>query len=301
MAGTSKVASMKEAVDLIPNGAHLALSGFAITRSPVAFVHEMIRQGKKDLTLSQCIGAFETDLLVGAGAVKCLNYGGGSLDRPGPLFNVNRAIEQRSVEVNEYSNLALCMRFLAGSLGIPYIPSQTILGSDILKNLLANKGDEIKTGECPFTGSKVVMLKALQPDYAVVHVPKADKRGNAIIYGPRWDQEAAMASDKIIIITDELISDELTPYCAQEVVIPSPRVKMVVVQPYGAHPTSVYEKYDYDRAHIEEYVSYASTPEGMKEYLDKYVYSVKNFDEYLELIGGLKRITELAADSLKKY
>ncbi|MDW7738762.1 MAG: CoA-transferase [Bacillota bacterium] len=301
MIGASKVVKMEEAVAAVPNGAHLALSGFAITRSPVAFAHELIRQGKKDLTLSQCIGAFETDLLVGAGAVKRLNYGGGSLDRPGPLYNVNRAIEQKTVEINEYSNLSLAMRFLAGSVGIPYIPSQTILGSDILARLLETKSDEIKTGECPFTGEKVVYLRALFPDFAVVHVPKADKKGNAIIYGPRWDQEAALASDEIIIIADEIISEELTPYIAQEVIIPAPRVKMVVHQPYGAHPTSVYGKYDYDRAHIEEYVSYASTPQGMQEYLDKYIYSVKSFDEYLELIGGLKRITELTADSLKKY
>jgi acyl CoA:acetate/3-ketoacid CoA transferase alpha subunit len=301
MAAASKIVKMEEAVAAIPDGAHLAFSGFAITRSPVAFAHELIRQGKKDLTLSQCIAAFETDLLVGAGLVKRLNYGGGSLDRPGPLHNVNRAIERKLFEVNEYSNLALAMRFMAGSIGIPYIPSQTILGSSILEKLLATKGDEIKTGKCPFTGDNVVMLKALTPDYAVVHVPRADKSGNAIIYGPRWDQEAAMASNHIIIIADEIIADELTPHLAQEVIIPAPRVDMVVNQPYGAHPTSVYGKYDYDRAHIEEYVAYAKTEDGMRDYLDKFVYSVKSFNEYLELIGGINRINELTADSLKKY
>lgn len=297
----TKIVSMQEAAAAIPDGAHLALSGFAITRSPVAFVHELIRQGKKELTISQCIGAFETDLLVGAGAVKRLIYAGGSLDRPGPLHNVNRAIAAGTIEASEYSGHSIALRYLAGSLGIPYIPAYTILGSEILENLLKEKNPEAALGECPFTGDKVVMLKALRPDYAVIHVPRTDSEGNAIIYGPRWDLEAALASDEVILTTDEIFSGELTAQLVQEVAIPALRVKMIAHQPFGAHPTSVYTRYDYDRRHVDEYVSYASTPEGMKEYLDKYVYGVSCFDEYLELIGGLKRINELTADSLKKY
>ncbi|MBS3948095.1 MAG: CoA transferase subunit A [Dethiobacter sp.] len=301
MTEITKVVSMQEAVALIADGSHLTFSGFAITRSPVAFAHELIRQGKKELTVSQCIGAFEVDLLVGAGAIKKLNYAGGSLDRPGPLHNVNRAIVQQTVEVSEYSGLSMAMRFLAGSLGIPYMPAQTIFGSDILQNLLTKKVPEVSLGECPFTGEKLVLLKALRPDYAVIHVPKADQFGNAIIYGPRWDYEAAMAAENIIIVADELFSSELTAHYVQEITIPASRVKIVVHQPFGAHPTSVYGKYDYDRLHVEDYVSFAATPQGMKEYLDKHVYETGSFNNYLELIGGLKRLTELNADSLKKY
>lgn len=301
MAAKSKLVKIGEAAASINEGAHLAFSGFAITRSCVAFAHELIRQRKKNLVLSQCIGAFETDLLVGAGLVKTLNYAGGSLDRPGPLHNVNRAIEKGTVEVNEYSNLSLAMRFLAGSLGIPYIPSQTILGSDIMKNLLEKSGDAVITGHCPFSGEKIVLLKALCPDYAIVHVPEADPAGNAVIYGPRWEQETALAAQEIIVIADEIFSEDLTPLRAQEIAIPAARVKMVIHQPYGAHPTSVYGNYDYDRAHIEEYVSHAATPEGMQQYLDKYVYGVDSFGDYLELVGGLKKMIFLKADSLKKY
>jgi len=297
----TKIVPMEEAVAAIPEGALLALGGFAIARSPVAFVHEMIRQGKRNLTIAQCIGAFETDLLVGAGAVKRLIYAGGTLDRPGPLHNINRAIAQGTIEVSEYSGFSLALRFLAGSLGLPYLPAYTLLGSEILERLLQEKNPEVALGECPFTGERVVMLKALQPDYAIIHVPRSDPQGNAIIYGPCWDLEAALAAETIILTADEIFSGELTPQQAQEVAIPAPRVKMVVHQPYGAHPTSGYGKYDYDRRHIDEYVSCATTPEGMKKYLDKYIYGVSCFDEYLELIGGLRRIQELAADSLKKY
>lgn len=301
MTGRCKLVDMAEAVAAVPDGAHITLSGFAITRGPVAFIHELIRRGKKDLTVSQCIGAFETDLLVGAGLVKKLNYAGGSLDRPGPLYNINRAIENRTIEVKEYSGFSLTMRFLAGSLGLPYIPSQSLLGSDILKNLLTDENADVAVSECPFTGDKVVQLKALCPDVAIIHVPKADKDGNAIVYGPRWDHEAALASNEIILIADEIFSNELAPHYAQEISIPGLRVKMVVHQPFGAHPTSVYGKYDYDHRHVVEYVSYAATDAGTYDYLEKYIRGVDCFEEYLELIGGLRRLNELAADALKKY
>jgi len=301
MAELNKIRSLQEAVASVCDGMHVVLSGFTISRNAIAVAHELIRQQKKELTFSACIGAMDVDLLVGAGAVKKLIYGGGSLDRFGRLQNINRAIEQGAIEVDEFSGLSMAMRFLAGSLGIPYIPIQSLFGSDILKTLLEKQAPEVALSECPFTGEKVVLLKSLQPDYAFIHVAKADCEGNALIHGPRWDEDAAKAADHIVIVADEIISTELTPLWVDQVIIPACRVSMVVHQPYGAHPTSLYGVYDYDYDHLTEYVSSARTPEGMQEYLKRYVFGVQDFYGYLELVGGFKKLNSIKADILKKY
>jgi glutaconate CoA-transferase subunit A len=301
MSVVNKITPLSEAVATVWDGAHVFLSGFTIARNAIAVAHELIRQNKKDLTLSQCIGAMDVDLLVGAGAVKRYIYGGGSLDRFGPLHNINRAIEDGTIKVDEWSGLSMAIRFLGGSLGLPCIPIQSLFGSDILEDLLNKEVPEVKVSECPFSGEKMLLLKTLQPDFAFIHVPKADCKGNAIIYGPRWDEDAAKAADKIIIVADEIISTELTPFLVEEVRIPACRVSMVVHQPYGSHPTSLYGMYDYDHEHITEYVSYAKTPQGMQDYLNRYVRGVNDFSEYLELVGGLKKMASIKADSLKKY
>lgn len=301
MAEISKIRTMEEVVADVWDGAHLTLSGFTISRNATAVSHELIRQNKKNLTLSACIAALDVDSLFGAGAVSKYIYGGGSLDRFGPVHNINRAREHRAVEFEELSGLSMAMRFLGGSLGLPSIPIQSLMGSDILKNLTERHTPVHKEIECPFTGEKMVLLRTLMPDFSFVHVPKADCEGNAIIYGPRWDEDAAKSADKIVIIADEIIPTELTPFVAEEVRIPGCLVSAVVHQPFGAHPTSLYGMYDYDHEALVEYVSYAETAEGMQQYLDRYVRGTRNFDEYLELMGGFKKMNSLKADPLKKY
>ncbi len=301
MTTPSKLVSAKEAAASIEDGAHLTLSGFAITRNPMAISHELIRQNKKNLTISQGIGTMDIDMMVGAGMVKCLLYAGGSLDRPGPLHNVNRAIAKGTIECHEYSFGSISMRFLAGALGIPHIPVQSLLGSDILNNLLKKDNPDVMVDECPFTKEKVVRMRALEPDYAIVHVPRADEEGNAVVYGPKWDEEAIKAAKKIIVLADEIVSNEEILLNPDDVVFPSTRVNMVAHQPYGAYPTAVYTKYDYDIDHLHYYVSYSKSEEGMQQYLDKYVRNVNDFYEFLEKFGGLKTMQKVAADSMKKY
>src|SRR5512136_2452349 len=131
----SKLTTLQEAVASIPSGSHLALSGFAITRCAMAFAREVIRQGLKGLTISQCVGAMDADMLVGAGGVERLIYGGGSLDRFGRLACVNRGIEQGTLAVDEYSSLSVAFRYMAGSLGLPFIPIRSLKGSDLMKRL----------------------------------------------------------------------------------------------------------------------------------------------------------------------
>jgi len=298
----SKMTTLAEAVASIPSGAHIALSGFAITRCTMAFAREVIRQGIKELTVSQCVGAMDADLLVGAGAVERIVYGGGSLDRFGRLACVNRGIENGSLQAEEYSSLSVAFRYLAGSLGLPFIPIKSLRGSDLMKQIQERTGFNVGTITDPFTGDDWPVLKPLLPDVAVVQVQVSDEEGNAWIMGPRWDNvEQAKASKRTIIIAEQVVSGEVIRQNPEWTVIPGLLVSNVVELPFAAHPTSVYRVYDYDAGQIENYVKATCSPETLKAYLDEYVYGVKDHWEYLERMGGMKHLNTLRADPVLGY
>jgi glutaconate CoA-transferase, subunit A len=298
----SKVSTLSEAVSSIPSGSHISLSGFAITRCAMAFAREVIRQGLKELTLSQCVGAMDADLLVGAGAVSRLIYGGGSLDRFGRLASVNRGIEQGTLIAEEYSSLSVAFRYLAGSLGLPFIPIRSLRGSDLMKQLEEKNPGDVADVDDPFTGKSWKVLRPLNPDVAVIQVQSADEEGNAWIMGPRWDNvEQAKASKRTILITENIISNKTIRQNPERTVIPGLFVSHVVELPFGAHPTSVYREYDYDSKAIEGYVEASKTPESFKDYIDRTVFAVKSHEDYLELMGGKTNLRSLRADPALGY
>jgi acyl CoA:acetate/3-ketoacid CoA transferase alpha subunit len=298
----NKLTSLSEAVASIPSGAHVALSGFAITRCTMAFAREVIRQGLKRLTVSQCVGAMDADLLVGAGCVERIIYGGGSLDRFGRLSWVNRGIETGSLIAEEYSSLSVTFRYLAGSLGLPFIPIRSLGGSDLLKQLQERNGNDIATIADPFTGDTWLALKPLLPDVAVVQVQTADEEGNAWIQGPKWDNlEQAKASQRTIVIAEHVVPTDTIRKSPELTVIPGVIVSHVVELPFAAHPCSVYREYDYDAAQIERYVKASRTADDFEEYLVDTVYSVKNHAEYLEKVGGMQHLKSLQADPALGY
>jgi glutaconate CoA-transferase subunit A len=293
----AKVVPITDAVASIPEGAHVALSGFAIARCAMAFAHEVIRQGIKGLTVSQCVAAMDADILVGGGAVERIVYGGGSRGRFGQHHCINRGIESGTLIAEEYSSLSMAFRYLAGSLGLPFIPIRSLRGSDILQRLKEIAPSEFSNVEDPFTGEDWLVLKPVVPDVAVIQVQMADEEGNAIIIGARWEnEEQAKASKQIIIITERLVSTEEIRRTPERIVIPGFRVSHVVHLPFSAHPSAVYHAYDYDADHIRMYAESSKTPEGTQEYLDKYVYGVEDHWDYLELIGGVKHLNDLSAD-----
>ena len=293
----TKVTTIAEAVASISPGAHLALSGFAITRCTMAFASEVIRQGIKGLTVSQCVGAMDADMLVGAGAVERIIYGGGSLDRFGRLACVNRGIEDGSLYAEEYSSLSITFRYLAGSLGLPFIPIRSLRGSDLIRQIEERTGSDVATITDPFTGESWLALKPLVPDVAVVHGQTTDEEGNAWILGPKWDNtEQARASKRTIVIAERVVPSEVIRQDPERTVIPGLLVSHVVELPFAAHPTSVYRVYDYDAEQIESYVEATRTPEAFRTYLDQYVYGAKDHWEYLERVGGMRRLNSLRAD-----
>jgi glutaconate CoA-transferase subunit A len=298
----TKLSTLAEAVSTISPGSHVALSGFAITRCTMAFAAEVIRQGIKGLTVSQCVGAMDADLLAGAGALERIVYGGGSLDRFGRLNCVNRGIEDGTLCAEEYSSLSMAFRYMAGSLGLPFIPIRSLRGSDILRRLEDTAPSEFAYVDDPFTGEDWLVLRPLLPDVAVVQVQAADEEGDAWILGPRWDnEEQVKASKRAIVIAERLVPVETIRREPERTTIPGFRVSHVVHLPFAAHPTSVYRAYDYDADQIRRYVDASKTAAGFREYLDKYVYGVPDHWAYLESIGGMKHLTGLEADPILGY
>jgi acyl CoA:acetate/3-ketoacid CoA transferase alpha subunit len=277
-----KVAPLDEAVAVIEDGAHVGLTGFAITRNNVAVAHALIRAGRRDLTVSQVIGGLETDLLAAGGCLRRVEYSGGSLDRFGQLFALNRAIGRGEVEVVEYSSLALTLRFHAGALGLPFLASRSMLGSDLLEPLLI--GGAVRLGEDPFAGGPVVLLAPLRPDVVFVHADVADASGNASVSGPTWAlRETAYAGRHVVVVCEELVPvGSIDP---DRVVVPGAVVDAVTVVPRGAHPTAVQGRYDYDRAHLVEYAALSREGgDAHAQYLGRYVHQVDRFEQYLDLV-----------------
>jgi glutaconate CoA-transferase subunit A len=300
--GMSKISNLTDAVATIPDGSHIALPGFVITRCAMAFAREIIRQGKKCLTLSQCVGAMDADLLVGAGVVERYIYGGGSLDRFGRLNCVNRGIEGGSLIAEEYSSLSVTFRYLAGALGIPFIPIRSLQGSDLLKQIQKKNGKDVANIKDPFTDETWLVLKPLIPDVAIALVQASDEEGNAWIKGPRWDNiEQVKASQRTIVIAERIISTDVIRQNPELTLIPGLLVSHVVELPFAAHPTSMYGMYDYDAEQIKMYVEASQTQKSFQSYLDEYVLSKKDHKDYLEKVGGSQHLDELKADPLLGY
>jgi acyl CoA:acetate/3-ketoacid CoA transferase alpha subunit len=298
----SKVSTLADAVSSISTGNHVALPGFATARCAMAFAHEAIRQGKKQLTVSQCVAGMDADMLVGTGVVERIVYGGGSRGRSGQHHCINRAIEQGTLAREEFSSLSMTFRYLAGSLGLPFIPIRSLNGSDILKELQEKTPPLVGTLQDPFTGDDWLVLKPLVPDVAIAQVQVADEEGNAWILGPRWDnEEQVKASKRTIVITEQLVSTELIRRYPERTLIHGFRVSHVVHLPFSAHPSSVYGVYDFDKAHIKIFAEASKTPECLHEYLDKYVHGVAGHWEYLEQVGGMKYLDALRADPILGY
>jgi glutaconate CoA-transferase, subunit A len=298
-----KIKSVSQIVATIPNGAHIALGGFAIARNVITVVHELIRQQKRDLVVSQGVAGLDTDLLVGAGLVSRLIIGGGSLDRFGPVHCINRARETGSLLFEDWTSLSLCFRYLAGALGLSFIPIKSLIASEILERLERGPGaGDVKSVQCPFTGEAYLALSAITPDVSFVHVQVADAEGNCRIDGPRWEnEEQAKAAKRLIVVVEEIVPTEEIRCQPERTIIPGHRVEAVIHQPFGAHPTAVFGCYDYDAAHLKLYVEHSKRSERIGDYIDTYIRSTKDHREYLEKAGGLGHLAALRADPVLGY
>lgn len=298
-----KLRELNEIVKEIPDGASIGLGGFIITRCPMAFAAELIRQKKKDLVCYSIMGTMEADFLVGAGCVKEYSYAGGSLDRFGRLDRVNASIANggKPTLVKEYSALSLALMFQAGSMGVPFIPTKALIGTDMLDTLLSSGDESVRMGKDPWTGEDWLYMKACTPDYSVIHANAVDEKGNVIIHGATWDLELAKAGKKLIVTAERMVSNEYVKAHPEEVSIPGAYTYAMAIVPAGGYPTAIFGEYDYDAKAMWHYAAANQDQAKFDEMVKEYVLGTEDHFEFLDKIGGLKRLNELRVDPVKSY
>jgi len=283
--------STKEAVSKFVNsGEFMASGGFGHVRVSMAIIYELIRQRKQDLTMAGKTAVHDIDLLVGAGCVNKVEVAYSFGHELRGLSNASRRAVQtgRCKVVSEISNAGYQWRFLAGMMGIPFVPSRILAGTDTFKKSSA------KTALCPFTKKPVTLIPSCTPDVSIIHVHRCDKFGNAQIDGSLIeDFELSRASRRLILTTEQIIPHRRIQLQPWRTSIPFYHVDAVVEVPWGAHPCQMPLQYFYDEEHISEWLNISKTDEGVQEYLDKYVFSVDSFDQYLRLVGGQKKLKRL--------
>jgi acyl CoA:acetate/3-ketoacid CoA transferase alpha subunit len=287
---------MKDAVKIIQDGDGIGCGGFSVSRCPTALVHEIIRQKKRNLTLYGTNLSFQMDLLVGAGCVSRCESGTGNLERFGVAYNFRRACEKGTIEMEDHSHLGMASRFLAGEMGLPFMPLKSWLGSDIINYKHPATNKKYALIEDPFNlGKSILLVPALNPDVSIIHAQQVDEIGNVIIKGCTFHElEMVRASKKVIVTCEEIISSDRIRSNPELTTIPNIYVSAVVKQPWGAHPTSVYRFYDYDAEHLNTYQDIArANEEDYDKYLNKYILNSDTFNEYLKKIGGKKKLLEL--------
>lgn len=283
-----KQMSVKAAVEtFVHDGDFIASGGFGHIRVAMAVVYEIIRQRKRHLIMAGKTAVHDVDLLIGAGCVDKIEVAyafGHELRGLSPAGR--RAVETGQCKVAaEISNAGYQWRFLAGMMGIPFIPSRNLLGTDTLKR------SSCKVVEDPWSKKPVCLIPAAQPDVAMFHVPRCDKYGNAQIDGIIVeDFELARAARRVIVTAEEIVEEDVIRSQPHRTVIPFYVVDAVCEVQHGAHPTLMPYLYFFDEEHIGEWLDLARTPEGAAEYFEKYVYGVNSFDEYLERAGGIARL-----------
>jgi len=277
--------TLAEAAETVPNGALLFWGGFGFQRPPSAFAAELIRQGKRNLTLYTCGSETDIDMLAGAGVASRFELAYCALEVVGLSPNIQRRIREGALEIEDYSNLAMAMRFLGGALGLPFMPLKSMLGTDLLtkKRFRDRKAEVIG---CPFTGERVVLVPSVRPDFSIIHVQRADPEGNAQIDGIRGeDIEGSRAGKKIILLAEEIVDTEFIRSKPDQTSIPGIYVDHVVECPWGSHPMAVYKYYDYDLDHVRLYRETCKTEEGWRSYLEEYILGVGDHEGYLSKLG----------------
>jgi len=289
---TKKLMSVSEAVSrFVLDGDYLASGGFGGVRIASAVLHEIVRQRKRNLGIAGHTATHDFQILA---AGRCFDrcdiaYIVG-LELRGLSPNARRYMESGAVKMTEWSNATLAWRYKAASMGVPFLPARVVLGTEVLKYSAA------KTIECPFTGTKLLAVPALYPDVGIIHVHRADIYGNCQIDGITIaDYDVGRSSKRVIITTEHLVHTDEIRKEPLKTLLPFWLVDAVCHVPYGSYPGNMPYEYFSDEAHLAQWMQAEQDPKAFQEFLDKYIYGVKDFTEYLELNGGESRMAELRA------
>ncbi|MFL5135620.1 MAG: CoA transferase subunit A [Microvirga sp.] len=279
-----KVVSLADAASFVRDGDSVGIGGSTMSRTPMALIWALIRAQRKNLSCSRCIISSDGDLLFGSGISDHIIS---SWFSQSILWGVSKVMrhytETGKATFEEWSHMAVGMRFRAGAMGVPFMPIRSMLGSDVLK-----QRPEAKEIDCPFTGEKILLVPALNPDVALIHVQRCDAYGNAQIDGLQFmDIDLAMAANKVILTTERIVLNDQIRRSPDQTKIPFFAVDAVVEVPFGCAPHECYGAYEPMMKHMENYVALVNKDPvgGMKEYLDHYVYGPKSWTEFLDLIG----------------
>ena len=283
----TKIMKIDEAVRRYVNDGDVVYVGGFVGNIPFAAVHEIIRQGKKGLTICKSGGEIVFDQLVGAGCVKKVIFGYLGNPAVGLCHAFRRAAEQGSIDVENYSNFAVVTMLLAGATGVPFLPIKSCLGSDILRY-----SERLKVIDCPYTHRKICLVPALNPDVGIVHAQRSDCYGNVQMWGSLGDAwEGLNASKKLIVSVEEIVDHEVVARDPNRTIIPAFRVDAIVEEPWGAHPACLQGYYDRDNDYYREYGEKTRSKEGFDQFMNEWVYNVRNRTEYLDKLGIEKLIS----------
>jgi glutaconate CoA-transferase subunit A len=279
-----KTCSLRDAVAIhVADGMSVAMGCALESLIPFAAGYEIIRQGRKDLTLIGPISDIQFDQLIGAGCVKQVIASWVGNVAAGLGHNYRRAAEQdipNPIEIQEHSNFTIGLGLQAAAIGLPFLPTKTVRGSDFAR------GRQFACVACPFTGEELLAVRAIKPDVAILHAQRADREGNVHAWGNYGVmREAAFAAAKVIVTCEEIVDHETILRDPNRTVIPGFIVASVVHAPSGSHPspTQGYSRRDDD--FYFEYHKETRSRAGFQQWLERYVLRPRDHHAFLTLLG----------------
>ena len=277
--------SLAEAVRRhVPDGSVVALGTALECLIPFAAAHELIRQRRRDLTLVGPISDVCFDQLVAAGTARRVVAAWVGNVQHGSGYGFRRALEQgipQPLEVEDHSNFTIALALEAAALGVPYLPTRTLLGSDVL-----TRNPRLRPAPCPLTGTPLVLVPALAPDVAILHVPRADADGNCHAWGPTGVSAAAgKASRAVVVVCEDLVAPEVVRSDPNRLLLPGFLVTAVVHLPWGAHPSPVQGHYNRDHAVYADWHRGSASAEGAEAWLREWVHDLPDHAAYLAKLG----------------
>jgi len=288
---TAEVMTTKEAVQKFVRDGQLVCFGGFTHAIPFSIGHEIIRQRKQHLTVCKETPDLIVDQLLAAGCVDKLMFSWAGNPGIGSLHAFRRAVEHQiphPIKIEEYTHFITGARYMAGASGVPFMPVTTsVLASDLAKH-----SDVFKTIDCPFTGKKICLVKAINPDVALIHAQRADRHGNTQTWGiVGSNREIAMASRDVVVSVEEIVDSEVVRRDPDRTVVPGFRVRAVVEDPWGAHPSYSQGYYDRDNQYYMDYENTTRTRESHEEFLKEWVFGVSNRKEYLKRLGAERMLS----------
>ncbi len=291
MNNCNKIMTLDGAISkFVHDRTNLYLGGF-IQGEPYAIIYEIIRQRKKELTLSKAAGIEHVDMMIGAGCIKRLitSYLWNPIPKSAHAFrrSMEKGIPNR-IELEEYTLLALSLAYLAGSMGLPFIATKLMLGTDYINSKsLSGHNNRCKVIDSPINKEKVCLVPGITHDVGIIQAQRADAKGNVQMWGVLGSTKYGINScKKIIVCVEEIVSSEIIASDPNRTIIPAHKVDAVVELPWGSYPSGIQGYYDRDFRFTSAYERATQTVEGFNEYLENWIYGVSNHEEYMDKIGS---------------